>query len=208
MPTATYIQDGKNIDYTPGSAVDAGDIVVQGEWIGIAPVAIPANTLGALAVEGIWEIPKANSTDAGYAISYGQSLYWDVGDEEAKTDSENGANKWIGTAVEAELTAATTVKVKLNGIPGIIGAIRKGLTTVTNNEVLVTGLSLVQTAVVSIGAAPTLNAMWASFVIPTQTGSDAGKFTIAVTKPTAANDVTPVASTTATPVGWMAIGVA
>ena len=31
MPQATFVQDGMSIDYTPGAAVPAGEVVVQGE---------------------------------------------------------------------------------------------------------------------------------------------------------------------------------
>jgi predicted RecA/RadA family phage recombinase len=41
MATAQFIHDGEQIDYTPGSAVAAGAVVVQGELIGIAKVDIP-----------------------------------------------------------------------------------------------------------------------------------------------------------------------
>ena len=35
MATASFIHDGRSIDYTPGSDVSAGDVVVQGELVGI-----------------------------------------------------------------------------------------------------------------------------------------------------------------------------
>jgi len=46
MATATFIHDGNAIDYTPGSDVSAGDVVVQGELVGVTKRDIPANTLG------------------------------------------------------------------------------------------------------------------------------------------------------------------
>jgi predicted RecA/RadA family phage recombinase len=36
MATATYVQHGDSIDHTPGAAVAAGDVVVQGELVGMA----------------------------------------------------------------------------------------------------------------------------------------------------------------------------
>lgn len=207
MPVCKFVQEGKTIDYTPNADIAAGDVVVQGDWVGIALVAIPANTLGALAVEGVWEVPKANSTDAGYELSYGDSVFWDAADEEAKADSENGANKWLGTVVAAATTSATTCRVKLNGMPGVVGGMRFGVATVTGNLAIATGLSIVQSATATLHATPTMNAMHANILIPTQTGGNAGKITIEVTKPTAANDAMPTASSTPTPVGWMAIGI-
>ena len=49
---ATFVQDGRYVDYTPASAVAAGAVVVQVDLVGVAVRDIPANTLGVLAVEG------------------------------------------------------------------------------------------------------------------------------------------------------------
>lgn len=57
-----------------------------------------------------------------------------------------------------------------------------------------------------LGVAPSMDANAVYVTIPTQTGADAGKFTIGVTKPTAANDCTPIASTTATAVHYIGFG--
>ena len=112
MATATFIHDGKAIDYTPGSAVSAGDVVVQGELVGVAKVPIAANALGALAVTGVFDLPKA--TGGGTAITAGANVYWDVADTEAKEDSESGANKLIGKTVAAAADGDATVRVRLS----------------------------------------------------------------------------------------------
>ena len=49
MPQATFVQDGCAIDYTPGAAIAAGDVVVQGDLVGVAKRPIAANDLPALA---------------------------------------------------------------------------------------------------------------------------------------------------------------
>ena len=112
MATATFIHDGNSIDYTPGSAVSAGDVVVQGELVGVAKLPIAANALGALAVTGVFDLPKA--TGGGTAIAAGANVYWDVADTEAKEDSESGANKLIGKTVVATTDDDATVRVRLN----------------------------------------------------------------------------------------------
>ena len=43
MPQATFVQDGCAVDYTPGVAVAAGAVVVQGDLVGIAKRPIAAN---------------------------------------------------------------------------------------------------------------------------------------------------------------------
>jgi predicted RecA/RadA family phage recombinase len=112
MPVATFVQDGCAIDYTPGSAVAAGDVVVQGDLIGVAKRPIAANELGALAVEGVFDVPKA--TGGSTAIAAGVNVYWDVAEAVAKTDSESGANKLLGKTVKAAGDSDATVRVRLS----------------------------------------------------------------------------------------------
>jgi len=112
MATATFVHDGNSVDYTPGSAVAAGDVVVQEDLIGIARTPISANALGSLAVAGVFDVPKA--TGGGSAIAAGVTVYWDVADQVAKTDSESGANKLLGKVVKAAADADATVRVRLS----------------------------------------------------------------------------------------------
>lgn len=112
MPAATYVQAGDQIDYTPGSAVAAGAVVVIGDLVGVAKQPIAANALGALAVSGVFDFPKA--TGVGSAITAGATLYWDEGDQQAKTDSETGANKLLGKTTAAAGDDDATVRVRLS----------------------------------------------------------------------------------------------
>jgi len=73
---------------------------------------IAANALGALAVSGVFDFPKA--TGGGSAIAAGATVYWDEADQEAKTDSETGANKLIGKTVAAAGDNDTTVRVRMS----------------------------------------------------------------------------------------------
>lgn len=112
MPTTKFIQTGDSIDYTPGSAVSAGAVVVQGDLVGLAKLDIAANALGALAVAGVFDFPKA--AGQGKAIAAGAKVYWDVADAVAKTDDETGANKLIGKTIRAAGDNDTTVRVRLS----------------------------------------------------------------------------------------------
>ena len=112
MATAKFIQTGDSIDYTPGSAVTAGDVVVQEELVGVAKLDIAANKLGALAAVGVFDFPK--TAGVGEAIAAGSKVYWDVADAVAKTDDETGANKLIGKTVKAAGDDDTTVRVRLS----------------------------------------------------------------------------------------------
>lgn len=108
MPT-TYVQDGNYVDYTPGADVTSGAVVVQGDLVGVAVRPIAANTLGSLAVEGIFDFPK--STAGGSAITAGTTVYWNAGAQQA-TATASG-NKLIGKTVKAAADADATVRVRL-----------------------------------------------------------------------------------------------
>jgi len=101
---ATFIQDGDAVDYSPGADVAAGEVVVQGDLVGVAKTPIAAGTLGALATRGVFDFPKAG----GGAIASGAVLYWDSSGGVATTTASG--NKRIGKAVAAAAAADTTVR--------------------------------------------------------------------------------------------------
>jgi predicted RecA/RadA family phage recombinase len=109
MPIAVYVSDDEAVDYTPTANVAAGDVVVQGELIGIAKTPIAANAPGALAVEGIFDLPKA--TGAGSAIAVGAEAYWDATNKVVTATA--GTNKFLGKTVRAAADADGTVRVRL-----------------------------------------------------------------------------------------------
>jgi predicted RecA/RadA family phage recombinase len=107
---ATFVHDGNSIDYTPSSAVAAGAVVVQGELVGVAKLDIAANALGALAVVGVFDFPKA--TGGGTAITAGANCYWDAANQRATTTATG--NKLIGKCVRAAADADATVRIRLS----------------------------------------------------------------------------------------------
>jgi len=115
MTTAQFIHDGKAIDYTPGSDVTAGDVVVQNNLVGIAKLDIAADALGALAVEGVFDVAKA-----AVEIEAGKPVYWDADGNPvggtagsgAATTTEDG-NIQAGFAVADAADTDETVRVKL-----------------------------------------------------------------------------------------------
>lgn len=112
MPTAIFIHDGNSIDYTPASDVASGAVVVQGDLVGVAKRPIPANTLGALCVAGVFDFPKASGVGSGIAV--GVNAYWDASNGVATTDADGGANKHLGKTVLAASDDDATVRVRLN----------------------------------------------------------------------------------------------
>ena len=74
MATAVFVQEGNFIDYTPSAAVVAGDVVVQGDLVGVAKLDIEANAKGALAVVGVFDFAKESATE----FTAGALVYWDA----------------------------------------------------------------------------------------------------------------------------------
>lgn len=105
---AKYIQDGDFLNYTPsGAAVTAGQPVLCGDRVFVAPNAIADGVLGALATEGVWEFGKTT----GEAWAFGQKLYWVAGTSKASTTA--GSNKVCGYAAAAAVSGATVGNVLL-----------------------------------------------------------------------------------------------
>ena len=102
---ARFVQDGLAINYRPAEAVAAGEVVVLGSLVGIARLDIAADTLGALATVGVFEIDKAAE-----AVTLGAVLYWDA---TAKKVTATG-NVYIGKAVTAAEATDEKVCVLLN----------------------------------------------------------------------------------------------
>jgi predicted RecA/RadA family phage recombinase len=109
---AEFVHEGSAIDFVPATDVGAGEVVVIGDLVGVTKRACGAGELGSLAVEGVSDFPKA--TGAGSAIPAGSKLYWDVADKQAKTDSEAGANKYLGKSTQAASDADATVRARLS----------------------------------------------------------------------------------------------
>lgn len=72
MP-ATFVQNGDFIDHVPAVDIPQGAIVVIGGLIGIAHRAIPAGTLGSIALTGVFEVPIA----AGAVANAGDPVLYD-----------------------------------------------------------------------------------------------------------------------------------
>ncbi|WP_367154658.1 DUF2190 family protein [Methylomonas sp. HYX-M1] len=121
---SNYVQDGDIIDWANGgAAVNSGDPVVIGSnsdaLIGIALVDIANGATGAVALEGVWEVPKVSAA----VIATGEYVMWDASaaafDDNAATpaagDVSDGAIAW-----ESAGAGVTTIKIKLIGKPGVL----------------------------------------------------------------------------------------
>jgi predicted RecA/RadA family phage recombinase len=108
MPQATYVHEGESVDYTPSAAIAAGDVVVQGDLVGVAPRALAAGEAGAVVVWGVFDLAKA--TNVSFAV--GAVVYWD--DTNNVVTATATGNKQIGKTIRAAASADTTVRVRLS----------------------------------------------------------------------------------------------
>ena len=129
MAKARLVQRGEAVDYTPGSAVTAGDVIVQGALVGVPANDIAANALGALAITGVFDVQKAQEAFA----SVGARVYWDADGNPYGGTAGTGAatatptsNAFMGFVVKTALANDATVRVLLRS-SGSIGAEAVGL---------------------------------------------------------------------------------
>ncbi len=93
-----------SLDYTPGSAVAAGDVLVLGNNVFLAKRAIEANQLGSIDIGGIWDLPK----EASVAHNQGDLVYWDATNHVVTKTA--GSNKKLGIAAANAASADTRGK--------------------------------------------------------------------------------------------------
>jgi len=98
---ASHHKGDDYIDYTPGSAVTAGAVVVVGPIVGIADNDIAASTLGALSIEGVKRVPK---TTAAWTV--GLPVHWDATGTPDSGDASSGAANQLGVGVYMGLATA------------------------------------------------------------------------------------------------------
>ena len=109
MATATFVHDGNSIDYTPSGNVASGDVIVQGDLIGIAKLDMTAGTLGALAVTGVFSFATDDFSD----WSIGDKAYWSHLDLWVAPTDGGGAFKYLGKCVGLD-TANERALVRLS----------------------------------------------------------------------------------------------
>ena len=117
---AIFVQEGDVLDYTPEAAVDAGQVVVVGDHVGIAKLDIEAGRLGALHFSGVFDVVHAADK-----IGDGVAVYWDengnpvggtAGTGAATASADSGNNKLMGFAHGAAAADDATVRIRLSGV--------------------------------------------------------------------------------------------
>lgn len=108
--TIEAVGPGDRVDYTPEADTAAGQAIVFGDRVGVNAVPIKAGQLGAIALVGRFDFPKATGASSGFA--FGDHLYWDE-DEEEVTDDAGDDLPYIGQVAAAAGDDDTTVEVRL-----------------------------------------------------------------------------------------------
>lgn len=163
---ATRVKDGGIIDIVAGGNIAAGDIVVVGTRVGVATAPIANGALGAVTLEGVFDV-----VSGGTAFAVGALVFWD-GSDVATTAGATGTNNLIGVAIKAATTDDTLVRVLLtaggsytwtapDGVSALVlpatevtavGTLTAAVEDVTNAEVIA-DLDTLKTAINGIIAA-------------------------------------------------------
>jgi predicted RecA/RadA family phage recombinase len=108
--------NGKTLNYTASGAIASGAIVPLEDTVGIAIAAIASGETGAIAMEGIFRLPKNTTSDGVFAV--GQKVYFDASTSKCTADADDGGSPaaafvFVGYATAAAIQAGTTVDVLL-----------------------------------------------------------------------------------------------
>lgn len=122
--TTTYRELGDVIQHTPASDVSSGDVIVMGSngeaLLGVAVTDIASGEDGAVSISGVHELPKASAA----VIAQGESVNWDASagafDDNQATPASGDVSGAAAVAVAAAGNGATTVMVRLTGVPGTL----------------------------------------------------------------------------------------
>ena len=100
---------GNDINYTPGSALVAGQVVPLESMIGVAPSPIEAILLVALHIRGVADGVACLGTDV---VGIGDQLYWD--DTNNRLTLTATDNTYAGAAASASPNGTETVDLIIN----------------------------------------------------------------------------------------------
>ncbi len=107
---ALFKHEGKSIDIIAGSnGIQAGEIYIEGALKGVAKVPIPANEQGAISVEGVYDVKKAEAA----VFSVGGEVWFDTTSRYAVASSAGSDCVKIGIAVKEANSGAAVVRTAL-----------------------------------------------------------------------------------------------
>lgn len=158
---ALMFKDGDVIDYTPVSAVIAGQVVEIGTTPLVATSAIAAGALGALACEGIFQVPKTSD-----AFTAGDAVYWNNAGNPVTGTAGSGAadaatGNLMGWATEDAASGDSYVKTILSAIKvstTVAGSVTADDITGSDSSLGISGLSAAQGGAIAVLGGPSSTA--------------------------------------------------
>jgi len=106
-----YTQEGDVISFTAAGNITKNAIVPLTECAGVALNTVTTGGICQVALEGVFTVPKKAAATLDFAVGeYVQTLTTGGVEKAVAT----GGSETLGIAVEAAVTGATTVKVKLD----------------------------------------------------------------------------------------------
>lgn len=111
---ATFVQEGHLIDWPISpTAIAAGEVIVVNNVCFVARQPIPANTPGAMAATGVYDVLKT----AGLVIPAGVAVFWnDTTNRATLTTSD----VYMGVAIRSALSGDATVRVHLRSLQELV----------------------------------------------------------------------------------------
>jgi predicted RecA/RadA family phage recombinase len=106
MAVADYVSGPDAIDFTAGSDLAGGAVVVQGTQIGCTKMAVANGAVGTLHLQGVFDINCASGT----TFSAGALLYWNAGSGLITTTN---TDVLIGRAALAKTSGQLKARVRL-----------------------------------------------------------------------------------------------
>lgn len=102
-----FIAKGEVLTVTAGvSGIDSGSVVVAGGLVGVATISGAEGDMVSVALDGVYELAKAN-----VLVAQGAKVYYDSTNKNITNVA--AGNTFAGFAFEGALQAATTILVKL-----------------------------------------------------------------------------------------------
>ena len=133
MAEAIYIQYDDSIDYTPAAAITAGKVVITPNLVGVVPVGLAANELGAMQIEGVFDFAKSGSSGPVFAV--GDEVHWDAANSLAV--HPKAGSYAIGLATVAAGASDTLVRVLFHQPrPMLDGLIREAVDLTSSSKTL------------------------------------------------------------------------
>ena len=115
-----YIQPGDVLSYIATANIVSGQVMVIGAVLGVSLDAGVPGDLISVKVSGVFELPKALAA----VINQGESVVWDVSagafDSHIATPATGDVYGAPALAFESAGTGASTLLVKLTGVPGTV----------------------------------------------------------------------------------------